>query len=163
MKAIYHLENFQITNMQSWTSARKNEYCINFFNMKVFLELSRSGIQLFQFLINQPIWSMISQYVQFWYFFLPSFVILKPPVPMLWMMDRLFPSVKEVFYSTGHFTYPVAKKQSEKRSILQEDWREGNSFCRAAMGIVRKGLITIRRTSIPISFGFTDVKQCDEF
>ena len=89
---------------------------------------------------------------------------MKAPDPLaLWMMDRLFPSVKEVFDSTGHFTYPVAKKQSEKRSILQEDWREGNSFCRAAMGIVGKGLITIRRTSIPISLGFTDVKQSDEF
>ena len=79
------------------------------------------------------------------------------------MMDRLFPSLKEVFDLTGHYTYSVAKKQSEKRTILQKDWREGNSFCRAAMGIVRKGLITIRRTSIPISLELTDVKQCDEF
>ena len=139
MKAIYHLENFQITNMQSWTSARKNEYCINFFNMKVFLELSRSGIQLLQFLINQPIWSMISQYTVLVIFFLQVFYFKAPRPLELWMMDRLFPSVKEVFYSTGHFTYPVAKKQSEKRSILQEDWREGNSFAGQPWALYEKG------------------------
>ena len=139
MKAIYHLENFQITNMQSWTSARKNEYCINFFNMKVFLELYRSGIQLLQFLINQPIWSLISQYTVLVIFF-SKFFYFKAPRPLeLWMMDRLFPSVKEVFDSTGHFTYPVAKKQSEKRSILQEDWREGNSFAGQPWALYEKG------------------------
>ena len=55
------------------------------------------------------------------------------------MMDRLFPSVKEVFDLTGHFTFPVAKKQPEKRSILQEDWREGILFATQPWALYEKG------------------------
>ena len=144
MKAIYHLENFQITNMQSWTSARKNEYCINFFNMKVFLEFPEVVYNCYSFSSTNQ-FDPWSHSIQFWSISFqvkppPLFNRLKAPRPLaLWMMDRLFPSVKEVFDSTGHFTYPVAKKQSEKRSILQEDWREGILFAGQPWALYEKG------------------------
>ena len=82
---------------------------------------------------------MISQYTVLVIFFLQVFYFKAPRPLELWMMDRQFPSVKEVSDSTGHFTYPVAKKQSEKRSILQEDWREGNSFAGQPWALYEKG------------------------
>ena len=106
---------------------------------------------------------MISQYTVLVIFFLQVFYFKAPRPLELWMMDRQFPSVKEVSDSTGHFTYPVAKKTIRKEIHTPRRLEGGQFFRRAAMGIVRKGLITIRRTSIPISLELTDVKQCDEF